>query len=341
MRAAEAAKWHFALALILRDVWTGNPRIHQSIHNYLGDWRTNEAPGFPEFIQDFAALLKTRGATSNLLAAVERAPDTPVTYQPIHELFENIVELVASEYESIGLWTPSGHVQLTVVPHANALYPDTPSFCDLGASAVVEPLPGGEPAGIPSSVVKLKICPTHFGPPSLAALPYILCHELVAHINQKAPMRSNDPFGEGWMDEVAFEFFQRRVEVLAPQYAIFALNAARDLRSTVRKRYSGLSHASDDSRAFRSVGTYAAEEVRKQLSALRSVSAAGSPDASFERLSYELNTLSSSVEQREAFISAVLRSLVSDDLRLAVAWSQTLTRWMEGRVDASTVLSFS
>jgi hypothetical protein len=177
--------------------------------------------------------------------------------------------------------------------------------------------------------------PSLLGPPSWASVPYLLCHELICHVNQAAPMSSEDPLAEGWMDMVALQLHNRwatRIFPWAPQQAV---NAANRLSDEVLKRWRGLPEPHLTTRAIRSNGREAAQWVEGKLQPF------GDPRqdlSDLARLSLQLNRVSPAMAGRLAFVAKVNNSRF--DLGLQARLLASLRRWHEDPGNAVGVLSF-
>ncbi len=193
---------------------------------------------------------------------------------------------------------------------------------------------------MPSTTVKVTFVPALLGPPTWASVPSLLCHELIAHINQAAPMRSTDSFAEGWMDVVAEHYHQAWIGDLFPQCREFAVRSATELGVLTSQRYPTLKAISNKTRAVRATGALAARQVDAQLTAL--VKAEGlAPNREFERMSLQLNRVPASAAQREAFVTAVIEASHGPDGQAARRWGECLAGWLRDEVPASEVFSFS
>lgn len=332
----EAVRWHATLAHALVSVWTSAPRLQRVLHNYLGEWEHNVAMGEDEYLLDVAQHLKMRGAPDALVDVITAA--TVDGYQALDAMFGHLVDKVKAEYEAVSSWGVSDDVKLTKAFQTDPVFPEQAPYCALGATACVLPRP--DSGGMPSTTVKLTFVPALLGPPTWASVPSLLCHELIAHINQAAPMRSTDPFGEGWMDVVAQQYHQAWISDLFPQCREFAIRSATELGVLTGQRYPGLREISDKTRAVRETGTLAARQVNAQVTAL--VQAEGrAPSREFEWLSLQLNRVPSSAAKRVAFVAAVIEALNGADGKAARRWGECLTSWLHDEALASEIFSFS
>jgi hypothetical protein len=332
----DAARWHATVAHALVCLWALAPNLHQVLHNYLGEWEQQGAESEAEYLRDLAQHLKMRGAPSALIDAVTATPIDG--YQALDAMFGILVDKVKAEYEALSSWGAGDVVELVKAFQTDPVFPDRAPYGALGATACVPPEP--DSGGMPSTTVKVTFVPALLGPPTWASMPSLLCHELVAHINQAAPMTSTDPFGEGWMDVVAQGYHLAWIGDLFPQCREFAMRCAAELGTLTSQRYPGLKAISDKTRAVRVAGTLAASQVDAQLTAL--VRAEGrAPDREFERLSLQLNRVPASAAKREAFVYAVIEALNGLDGKVARRWGECLASWLRGAATPSDVLSFS
>ena len=336
MKIEEAVRWHATLAQALVCLWTSAPKMHQVLQNYLGEWEQQDAKGENEYLHDLAQHLKMRRAPNALIEAVTAA--TIDGYQALDAMFGMLVDKVKAEYEAVSSWGAGDDVKLIKAFQTDPVFPDLAPYGALGATACVLPRP--DSGGMPSSTVKVTFVPALLGPPTWASVPSLLCHELVAHINQAAPMTSTDPFGEGWMDVVAQRYHQAWIGDLFPHCREFALRCAAELGMLTSQRYPGLKAISDKTRAVRVAGTLAASQVNAQLTALVRAEG-GVPDREFERMSLQLNRVPASAAKREAFVSAVIEALNGLDGTAARRWGECLASWLHDEATPSDVLSFS
>jgi hypothetical protein len=176
----------------------------------------------------------------------------------------------------------------------------------------------------------------HWGPPSWAAIPYLLCHELVCHVNQGAPMDSGDPFAEGWMDLVAMRLHDEWANEIFPWAPAMARSAASRLSDVVLRRWQGLAEPSMTTRAARVQGRYAAEFVAQLLEPSRNATDRGPGELTC--LSLQLNVVPSIVAARKDFVSRVNQARFDPALQARLL--AALGRWRQG-VHVNKVLFFS
>jgi hypothetical protein len=336
VKIEDAARWHATLAHALVGVWTSASKLHKVLHNYLGEWEDNDAPSQDAFLQDAADHLKKRRASSAVIDAATAARIDG--FEALDTIFGELVNKARAEYEAFSTWDVGDVVTLMKAYQTDPVFPDAAPYGALGVTACVLPRP--DSGGMPSSTVKLTFVPSLLGPPTWVSVPSVLCHELIAHINQAAPMRSTDPFGEGWMDVVAEHYHQEWIGDLFPQCREFAMRSATELAVLTSQRYPRLKAISDKTRAVRVVGALAARQVDAQMTAL--VKAEGrAPNREFERMSLQLNRVTAPAAKREAFVTAVIQALKGPDGRTARRWGDCLAGWLSGEITASDILSFS
>ena len=185
------------------------------------------------------------------------------------------------------------------------------------------------------AVVKLTFVPSRLGPPSWAAVPYLLCHELVCHVNQAAPLSSEDPFAEGWMDMVALQLHNQWAEDIFPWAPARARKAASRLSEAVLTRWRDLPEPYMTTRAVRAQGQEAARLVEEKLHPFHDPS---QPVPELVRLSLQLNRASPTVADRLEFVSKV--NDVEFDPVLHARLLAELRLWYENSGRAAKVLSF-
>jgi hypothetical protein len=249
-------------------------------------------------------------------------------------MFEAALALARDYYQRWADWSVAS-VDLAKGARETRVYPDRAGFGELGVVACVPPR---EEPGAPA-VVKLTFIPGLLGPPSWASVPYLLCHELICHVNQAAPMSSVDPFGEGWMDLVALQLHNHWAEEIFPWAPALARSAAARLSDDVLRRWSGLEAPHMEARAVRSQGREAAWWVQEKLEKLRPFHDPGGVPSELIRLSLQLNRASRTFAGRMNFISKVNDR---SDFRLQAGLVYQLRLWLEdGEKAADRVLSFT
>jgi hypothetical protein len=196
-------------------------------------------------------------------------------------------------------------------------------------------VPPREDAWAPATV-KLTFVPGLLGPPSWASVPYLLCHELICHVNQAAPMSSEDPFAEGWMDLVALRLHNQWAEEIFPWAPASARAAAARLSDTVLQRWPGLPEPHMTTRAARQLGHVAAEWVQEKLRPFLDPSQV-LPE--LIRLSLQLNRVSLTVADRLEFVTRVNRGRSEPVIQAHLL--ARLRRWLENIEQADRVLSFT
>lgn len=183
--------------------------------------------------------------------------------------------------------------------------------------------------------VLLSLCPKFLGPPTLATVPYLLCHELVCHAFQGVERASDDPFSEGWMDRVAVNLHDYWADELFPVAPQLAREEAHFLSQLVRTYFQGLEDPYPATRAARFQGWMAAGLVEQFFKPFEH---GGGEPSLFTRLSTQMNVEVTSVDHRAAFVANVLRTRRNAKLRLLL--NSRLREVADGIGDAKSVLNF-
>ncbi len=332
MYPGDAFKAHAALAHRLLDTWPVCPRAQQIVQSELSDWPLRPGDYAGEYLGLITGRLRSAGLERRVLDALDGVQDElQHVDEYLRTMFEDVLALTRDCYQHWADWSvPS--VELDVATVSNPVYPDSANFGELGVVACVPPR---EEARAPASV-KLTFVPGLLGPPSWASVPYLLCHELICHVNQAAPMSSEDPFAEGWMDLVALQLHDQWAEEIFPWAPALARDAAARLSDTVLQRWSGLPEPHMHTRALRNVGHVAARWVQDKLRPFHDP-AQVLPE--LIRLSLQLNRVPLTVAGRMEFISKV--NLGSSEPRLQARLLARLRQWLEGAKKADEVLSFT
>ena len=236
----------------------------------------------------------------------------------LHSMFEAALTRARDCYQRWADWSvASVNLDVTVVATPFTLIP--PGFGELGVVACVPPREEPEAPAI----VKLTFIPGLLGPPSWASVPYLLCHEMICHVNQSAPMSSEDPFGEGWMDLIALQLHDQWAEEIFPWAPSLARSAAARLSDDVLRRWRGLPEPHMTTRGLRYAGREAARWVEEKLVPFHDPSKVPSE---LIRLSLQLNRASPTVADRMEFISKVN---CKSDPRLQAGLLVQLRLWVE------------
>jgi hypothetical protein len=324
---------HAALAHQLLDTWPVCPKAQQVVHGELWDWSLRATDDVEEYLRLIIDRLSSGGVERRVrdaLGGVQAA--FPLVDEYLQSMFETTLALTRDCYQRWADW-PVDSVKLDVSAVTNPIYPGPANFGELGVVACVPPR---EDARAPATV-KLTFVPGLLGPPSWASVPYLLCHELICHVNQAAPMSSEDPFAEGWMDLVALQLHNQWAEEIFPWAPATARAAAKRLSDTVLQRWPGLPEPHMRTRAARSEGHEAARWVRDKL---RPFLGQGQVLPAFWRLSAQLNRVSLTVADRMEFISRV--NLGSRfDVGIQAKLLARLRLWLEDTEQANKVLSFT
>jgi hypothetical protein len=333
MNLGDAWKVHAALAHRLLDTWPVYPRTQQIVQSELWDWPLRAAGNADEYLRLITGRLQSAGVERRVLGALDGVQDELQRVDEyLHSMFEAALTLTRDCYQHWADWSVAS-VDLEVAAVRNPVYPDHAPLGELGVVACVPPR---EETGDPA-VVKLTFIPGLLGSPSWASVPYLLCHELICHVNQAAPLSSEDPFAEGWMDFVALQLHNQWAEKIFPWAPARARNAAARLSDTVLRRWQGLPEPHMTTRALRSQGCEAAQWVQEKLQPFHDSSLA-LPE--LIPLSLQLNRVSPTVADRLEFISKVNRGRFEDP-RLQASLLIRLRMWLEDLKKADKVLSFS
>jgi hypothetical protein len=329
----EVGKVHAALSHALLNVWSLCPETQRLLQAELDLWLNpvRLAASTDQYLELVTRRIAEGGAEQ---AAIDALAEVKNEFHFIDEylqyMFEKASRLVRERYQECTR-AVLHDVRLEVGAFRNPVYPDPAAFGELGTIACVPPLRGEYGA-----TVRVSLIPGLLGPPSWAAVPYLLCHELVCHVNQGTPMDSGDPFAEGWMDLVAKRLHDLWANEIFPWAPAMALSAADRLSGDVLRRWQGLAEPHMTTRAARVQGRYAARSVEQDLNSSRSVT-----DRTTEELtclSLQLNVTSSSVSARKDFVSRVNGAAFDPALRARLL--AMLGRWRRGAA-IGEVLFFS
>jgi hypothetical protein len=331
MRPDDARYVHSALAHALLEVWPICPRAQQIIQAEIEDWSLRDtAADRDQYMQNVIQRLRSGGVEEHVLAALDNAHDElPRVDGYLAAMFNDTLALVRKSYETWADWAVSD-VRLAKVAVTNPKYPDRANFGELGVVACVPPREAADPA-----IVKLTFVPSFLGPPSWASVPYLLCHELICHVNQAAPMDSVDSFAEGWMDFVAWRLHDLWADTIFPWAPELAREAAGRLSDVVLQRWRGLPEPHLTTRAMRANGRRAAKFVESKL---RPFDDGNQPIPPLARLSLLLNRVSPTVTGRMAFVSRINNA--QRDWGLEARLLADLRRWLDGNTPPPGVLSF-
>jgi hypothetical protein len=328
----DALKVHAALAHGLLDAWPVCPRAQQVVQSELQGWPLRPQEDAGEYLLLLTDRLRSAGVERRVLGALDGVLDE---FQRVdgylNAMFETTLALARDCYQRWADW-PVESVELDVAAVSNPIYPDSASFGELGVVACVPPREEAET----SAVVKLTFVPGLLGPPSWASVPYLLCHELICHVNQAAPMSSEDPFAEGWMDLVALQLHDQWAEEIFPWAPELARRAAERLSDAVLQRWPGLQEPHMRTRALRFLGREAAQWVQAKLRPFHDPSRI---PPELIRLSLQLNRVPLTVADRLEFISKVNRGRFEPGLQASLL--ARLRLWLENIEKADGVLSFT
>jgi len=317
---------HLAVADALAQVWTTLSAPAQgAVEAELAQWDNANYPHTTA--NEHLQFLKN--SLTGKIGADARGPLLAANLDP--SLLATIFDTVSQRVFALYGRTPPHPIPLQVDAVAEPIYQGPTPICACGAAADcgLDPFTG-------QLSVNLTLHPARLGPPSLASIPYLLCHELVCHVFQGADHDSEDPFAEGWMDRVALTLHQVWAQALFARAPQLARDQAEELSNLVRLNLPGLVRGQPVTRAARRQGWAAAGMVNEILS--RFDSGIGPPSL-FALLSLELNVIRCDVGQRLNFVSAVRATERDEDLGYALA--RRLRDWVGGRCEAVDVLFFA
>jgi len=317
----EVGKVHAALSHALLAVWPLCPETQKLLQAELGMWANPKRLDAPaeEYLDLITSRIATGGAEQLAIDALMEAKNEFHRIDGYLQIaFEKISTLVNDRYHNCALGV-ARDAKLEIGAVRNPVYPDPVAFGEFGTIACVPPL-----AGHYGVTVKITIVPSLLGPPSWAAVPYLLCHELVCHIDQGAPMDSGDPFAEGWMDLVAKRLHDLWVNDIFPWAPAMALSAAGRLSDIVLRRWYGLAEPHMTTRAARFQGRRAAEFVEQILGSSRDPATR----TGLTCLSLQLNRTPSTVAARKDFVSRVNHASFDPALRARLL--AALRHWSHG-----------
>ena len=332
MYPGDAWKVHAALAHQLLNTWPVCPQAQRVLQSELEDWSLRAEDDADKYLRLMTGRLRSAGVEPRVLDALDGVQDE---FQHVDEylrlMFEAALALARDCYQHWADWTATA-VDLKVTAASNEVYPGCANLGELGAVACVPPR---EEARAPATV-KLTFIPGRLGPPSWASVPYLLCHELICHVNQAAPMSSEDSFAEGWMDLVALQLHNQWAEEIFPWAPARARSAAMRLSDIVLQRWRGMPEPHMTTRAARSQGREAAQWVQEKLQPFHDSSQV---PPELIRLSLQLNRVPLTVADRLEFVSRVIRGRFEP--RLQAGLLVQLRLWLENTERADRVLSFT
>jgi hypothetical protein len=326
-------KVHAALAHQLLDTWPVCQKDHQIVQSELEDWSLRAENNAEKYLRLLIGRLQSAGVEQCVLDALDGVQDElEHVDEHLRSMFETALGLTRDCYQLWADWSAAS-VDLKCAPATNPVYPDRAGFGELGVVACVPPR---EEPGAPA-IVKLTFIPGLLGPPSWASVPYLLCHELICHVNQAGPMSSEDSFGEGWMDLVALQLHNHWAGKIFPWAPALARTAGARLSDDVLRRWRGLPEPHMTTRAVRDRGRAAAQWVEDALEKLTRTDQ-GSEPSEMVRLSLQLNRASPTLAGRIEFISKVNDR---SNWRRQAGLLAELRRWLWDTEEVDRVLSFT
>jgi len=322
-------------------VWVHCPVAQSVLHNELGVWRTRIIDLDEDFYRQIAARFEVMDVERDAFEALQAVGPA---YKHLDQIFDKLCRLVHQRYAAVADWGVQGRIELMKSWVENPPYPDQAPLGALGSAACV-PSRGRQADG--PARVKLLLAPSLLGPPSWAAIPFLLCHELICHVNQAAPMDSGDPFAEGWMDLIAQRLHNRWIDSVFPWAPTFARRCASELSYITTQRGQHLPYLHSTTRATRMLGHHAAQLTEGALRVTRPARPMRSSRA-LEHLSLQLNRVSATVPQRWSFVVKIVRLLDRrpEQMRRSELEQRTrlracLQQWATGEISAREVLFFS
>jgi len=341
MDGFKASMLHASLAHALIGVWIRCPLAQSVLHSELALWRTRKVDVDEDFFLQIASRFEVMSVERDEFDALQGAEPA---HKHLDEIFDRLSRLVRKRYMAVADWGAKERIELMISWIGNPPYPDKAPLGALGAAAC---MPAKRKDDDNPAQVKLIFAPSLLGPPSWAAVPFLLCHELVCHATQGAPMDSSDPFAEGWMDLIAQRLHDRWLDKVFPWAPKFARTCADELSCITRQRGPDLPDLHSNTRAARAMGRQAALLIEEALRVVRHPSSR-SPSRALERLSLQLNRVSSTVTDRWSFVAKIMRlldrpetQLDRNELEQRVRLRRCLQGWVAGEVPASEVLFFS
>jgi hypothetical protein len=318
---------HLAIAEALADLWVELPHEdRKTIHDDLGRW--HNANHKHTSADDHVAYLRARlsgeiaaEASDALVSAAIRGE------QALDDIYRAVRGRVCALYGAHTVVDTGAVAPLEVEVQRKVIFSEA-ILGGFGASARYGPDPT---TGLPSLI--LTICPKLLGPPTLASVPYVLCHELVCHAFQGAVNSDEDSFAEGWMDQVALSLHDEWSDHLFPRAPQLARDAADALSSYLREDALYLDDSYGKTRDARRLGWAAAEEVERFLRGHDDA-----PPSLFHKLSIQLNVLPDfDFRRRRAFVAAVRAA--SKEFTRRAKRDAVLLQWKERQIGASELVS--
>lgn len=332
MKPGDAWRVHAAVSHALLDVWAIIPVAQEVLQDEIEAWSKRKVDTADAYLALIVDRLASAGAEPQAMKALENvAAELGRIDGYLDSMFEKAVSLVSGCYRTWADWNVAG-VRLEKAAAAKPVYPDPVKFGKFGVVACVPPREGTDP-----TIVKLTFVPRLLGPPSWATIPYLLCHELVCHANQAAPMSTCDAFAEGWMDLVALRLHHEWAVQMFPWAPSAAREAAEKLSSDVLDRWPDLPEPHMSTRGVRYQGRLAAMWVEEILEPFHDP---GSSAPELIRLSLQLNRTSPTLAGRLDFIAKVLDGKTTDKA-LKAKLLLALRRWCDGDGGPGGVLSFA
>jgi hypothetical protein len=345
MQLGDALECHARVAHALIDHWGSDAELQRLLDQQLGNWESF-AP-LKQFIPSLIQLLQMNGACAEpVRLKLEQSVSIDVA-SLIGEMFQRSVDVARDLYDfHAGSWL-GGAPQLKYLPFGMPIHPEPGAFGSYGVSGECTP---GVKSG--NAQVCLSLAVPRLGPPTWAAIPYVLLHELLCHASQRAESnREDDPFSEGWMDDVAKLVHATKVGLIFPWAPAFAGSEGGMLCEQLR-RPTQLTNTdrTRQARSARKAGVEAAEATREALAGLAGLKGT-TGDELFICLSIRLNLVASPPTEVEEFArharfveavrSAAINEKSGSDRSTMVRYRGLLRSWVLDRATPDDVLSFT
>jgi hypothetical protein len=326
---------HARVAHGLLPSWTAAPQdLYIAIDAQLSLWATRSATSASQLLGQIAATLSQHTALAPYGAAI-----TAVSDQDVDDAFKLMCSEALQTAEDLHRRVGRPFIHRPTFEAAVARdnpFPDEFDYCTCAASGSCVPA-----TPTTGAAIRVGYWLARFGPPTWAATPRVLLHELICHAAQTSPIDNADPFTEGFLDVVAEHQHESHVDRLFPWDPAMALEAGRGLSVARRRAMPTGRHFEGMDRAARRRGYAAGEIIHRRLVRL---SAPGRAVEDFARLAIHLNTSTiATYNQKAAFIEDVIAAELhrysdpATDIRL----STTLAAWIGGNLPAEDVLCFT
>jgi len=344
----DALRVHSQLAYALLPFWRTSPQMQRVIHDQLKRWKRNDSRP-SDFFSFIIRELEQDGVSCEQFHEAILGADQVEVGDLLRQMFNSAVAVAKGAYDLHQCWL-GGAPQLDpgalIQPSA---YPDAGACGALGAYGST-PKPG---RGMDNAEVELGLVISLLGPPTWAAIPYVLIHELVCHASQASLSGLEiDPFTEGWMDEMARELHDANiVQIFGARESRQARDEGESLCITLRSIRPDLPEPDYAARSARVQGVAAAALTLSILEELKDLRAGETGWTLFAKLSVQLNTRTSTGDPRgdlarhQAFVGAVADIVANNEssiprhVRAKAAYLAVLRKWVLDLATAGDVLS--